>query len=147
MESIKNRNESYKNIASKLPSKRQQIYMIITNHECISAQQIKAKYMFPINEISGRITELKERCLIEEAGSVSSPHSRHSNTLYRTVKSRSEIISRINMKYAAVTNIKDALVRDYHRGLSPYGADLLRKQIARENEKIKVLEQTLKILN
>ena len=147
MESIKNRNESYENIASKLPSKRQQIYMIISNHECISAQQIKAKYMFPMNEISGRITELKERCLIEEAGSISNRYSKHSNTLYRVVKSRSDIIDRINIKYAAITNIKDALVRDYRRGLSPYGTEILTKQIARENEKIKVLEQTLKILN
>jgi len=133
-------------VIEKLPQKRQLIYQIIAEHKGITAQQISEKYLIPINEVVGRISELKERCLVEEYGSVDNNYSGHKNTVYRAIKNRSEIIDRVNIKYAAITTIKDALTRDLIRDLSPYSKELLSKQLYREDKRIKVLEQTLELI-
>jgi len=142
--SIKNRNESYVNLLEKLPKKRQLIYQLISETPGITAQQISIKHFLPINEITGRITELKEMCLIEEWGESENQHSGQANTGYRAIKNRSEIINRINLKYAEIMGIKDALVSDYHNGLSVYTRNMIVKEIKKQDKRIAVLENTLK---
>ena len=64
MTSIQTRNQAYRNIASRIPAKRKRIYEIIVSHmHGITAQEISLRYNIPINQITGRITELKD-CLL-----------------------------------------------------------------------------------
>ena len=67
MKSIQTRNQTYRNIAARIPAKRKRIYEIITSYTAgITAQQISDRYNIPINQITGRITELKDMCFIKE---------------------------------------------------------------------------------
>lgn len=146
MESIKNRNRAYFNIIEKLPQKKQLIYQIICEEKKVSAWQISIKYMLPINEVVGRITELKERCLIEENGSFENVNSRQKNTAYSAIKEVDEIRRRINLKYAGLKNNYDMMTNDYLLGMSVFSKEILEKERKKIKNKIENLEQTLKLL-
>jgi len=77
-----NRNQAYFSIADKLPQKRRRIFIFISKPEPCTALEISQNYNIPINEVVGRITELKNYFLIAESGSKTNLHTRKQNTMY-----------------------------------------------------------------
>ena len=89
--SIQNRNTSYRNIINKIPNKRKQIYEIILKYNGITAQEISNLYRLPINQITGRITELKDMCFIKEGKLHVNHESGNYCTSYVAVKKTEEL--------------------------------------------------------
>ena len=135
-----NRNEAFHTVVDKLPEKRKQVYLAIKEKGRATALEISLHFMKPINEVTGRITELKELCLIKESGSSKNNYTRCNNTLY-SVCSDEERIDLINSKYQDLIDRRDALVNDYNLNLSDYTKEYLVKQISSIDSKINKLKE------
>tara|TARA_R110002096_G_scaffold423748_1_gene631197 strand:+ start:2364 stop:2732 length:369 start_codon:yes stop_codon:yes gene_type:complete len=116
---IQNRNQSFFNSVEKMSLRRKTVYKIIEQYGLITSQQIKEKMKLGINQISGRVTELKQMCLVVEGGSFVNEKSNVHNTLWRLVKSE-ERINLINARYAALVDEQKQLENDYHLGVSEH---------------------------
>ncbi|MBS9774737.1 MAG: hypothetical protein KGV59_06235 [Tenacibaculum sp.] len=103
---VQNRNTSFKEVADKLPKKRKLIYNLIKENEPCTRIDLSVKYNIPINEVSGRFTELKEECLIVEVGSKTNNISKKENTTYRVVKSKDERIDLVKKKMSGINRRK-----------------------------------------
>lgn len=83
------RNEAYSKIKSDLAEKQKIVYDLISNYpDGISNKQIAFELGFPINSITGRVTELKNMGLIEFAGYKEIPNydgKLFKNSLWRIV--------------------------------------------------------------
>tara|TARA_Y200000002_G_C22497825_1_gene585814 strand:+ start:61 stop:510 length:450 start_codon:yes stop_codon:yes gene_type:complete len=134
--SIINRNTSYKEIRQKLPNKRKRIFEIIEKHNGITAQEISSRYNYPINQVSGRITELKDLCFIKESGNQLNPFSKTYNTMYSVITNEDEFIELNKKKYIELRSKKDSLVRDYQQALSTYTREYVKNEINKINNKI-----------
>lgn len=139
---IQNRNLAFVNIIDKLPQKRQLIYKLIKKHEPCTLEEICNIYGFN-RTVSGRLTELKNACLILEHGSKVSESSNNKCTVYKTVSNPNERINLINLSYADLVEKKDSLINDYNLGMSQFSRDLLDKELVKINSKIKNLEKIL----
>lgn len=139
--SVSNRNEAYHSIIEKIPEKRKLIFELIKENNISTAQELSEKYLIPINEITGRITELKEMCLIKEFGSKENKWTKHNNTSYQVVGSDSERIDLINLKFVEYREIRDNLVNDSNLNLSHISKKLLRKELNSIQKKINNLEK------
>mgnify|MGYP003628628049 FL=1 len=143
--SIQNRNTSYKNIINKISDKRKQIFEIIVKHNGITAQEISRLYKLPINQITGRITELKDMCFIKE----STVHLNHESgnycTSYVAVKKMEEFLHLTNVKYSHLINMKKSLEFDYHYGLSEHTMKYIKKEIKKIESKITKLDSIQKM--
>ena len=83
--SIINRNNSHKAIIEKLPEKRRVVYAAIAMMGKCTAQMVARHLNVPINEVTGRITELRDKHnAIREAGSIKNQRTGKLNTLYTT---------------------------------------------------------------
>lgn len=60
--------EAYREILDKLPEKRATIYRFIVNNPGLTRQQIATCIIWPINAITGRVTELLQHGVVEEYG-------------------------------------------------------------------------------
>ena len=69
------RNATYQMIKPDLPDKRQRVYEIILQHpEGVTRKQIAKALGWPINCVTGRVTELRDKeGLIRESGTTSAP--------------------------------------------------------------------------
>lgn len=76
------RNATYSMIKPKLPEKRMRVYEVILGHpEGITRKQIAKTLGWPINCVTGRVTELRdEHHLIQEVEPVYSPS--HDGNMY-----------------------------------------------------------------
>lgn len=140
--SIENRNNSFALVSEKLSKKRKMILSFIKENEPCTSQEIVDKYWLTINEVSGRITELKEMCLITEQGSKKNTHSKCLNTVYVSVKNEDERIDLINLKYQELIDNRDAIIRDYQKGISEFSRAVLDKEIKKIKGKISRLEKS-----
>ena len=143
--SIQNRNTSYRNIINKIPNKRKRIYEIILKHNGITAQEISNLYRLPINQITGRITELKDMCFIKESVLHINHQSGNYCTSYVAVKKTEEFMFLTNAKYSALVNMKKSLEFDYHYGLSEYTMKYIKKELKKIESKITRLDTLQKI--
>lgn len=134
--SILNRNKSYHQIKDDLPSKRRKIFDIIEKHNGITAQEISLRYNYPINQVSGRITELKDLCFIKECGTELNPFTRTYNTRYDIIKDLDEFNQLNREKYVELRDKKDSLIRDYQQSLSPYTMEYVKNEIRKIDKKI-----------
>ncbi|WP_109438379.1 hypothetical protein [Aquimarina sp. AU119] len=144
--SIQNRNQSYLSIIGKLSEKRKLIFQLIRSNEPCTSVDIRNKHHIPINEITGRVTELKFLCLIEEADIKKNQHSQHNNTAYSTVKSLSRRIDLINQKYAELRDYRDQIINDYNLGLNDATKEILNKELKKTYYKINALTKVLKTI-
>ena len=132
-------------IAEHLPEKRQRVFQLILQHPNITAQELAQKTMLPINEITGRITELKNAFLIVETGSKTNRHSNKKNTAYRVVNSVEERIDLINSAFVRLSEQREALEGDCHLAISGLCLSLIQKEIlkikGRQRSLEKILEQ------
>ena len=144
IDTIKNRNNTYKLIADKLPKKREQIYdLILKEHPC-SPQEIKEKYSYVKNmtrNVAMRFTELREAGYIVEHG-IYINDTGHACSSYRPT-TKDERIDIINKKYQCLVDKKSALERDWVFGglqLSGITKDMIQKEINKIDFQIKNLK-------
>ena len=137
---IQNRNQSFFNSVEKMSLRRKTVYKIIEQYGLITSQQIKEKMKLGINQISGRVTELKQMCLVVEGGSFVNEKSNVHNTLWRLVKSE-ERINLINARYAALVDEQKQLENDYHLGVSEHGLKVIKTRISKINKQIEQLSK------
>ena len=133
--SIQNRNESFFNSIEKLSLRRKTVYKLIQRYKLITSQQIKEKMKLGFNQVSGRITELKEMCLIIEGGSVLNKESNTKNTLWR-LTNKEERINLVNKRYVALVDEQKALENDYHLFLSEHSLKVIKKRISKIKKQI-----------
>jgi len=86
MKSIQNRNNTFNSLIDNLPSKRKEVYKVIKRLVKCSLDDIINEIGVNKNEISGRITELKETCYIKECEeSKISTRSNNKVTVYECI--------------------------------------------------------------
>lgn len=141
--STHNRNQAFVAIAAHLPEKRQRVFKMILEHPSITAQELAQKTMLPINEITGRITELKNAFLVVETGSKTNRHSNKKNTAYRVVHSVEERIDLINSAFVRLTEQRETLEDDCYLRISRLSLSLIQKEILKIKSKQRSLEKIL----
>jgi|SRR5690606_13360555 len=142
-ESIHNRNQAFGAISAHLPEKRRRVFELILQHPNITAQELAEKTMLPINEITGRITELKNAFLVVETGSKTNRHSNKKNTAYRAVNSVEERIDLITDALTRLHVQRWALESDSGLDISRYSFSLIQKEILKIKSKQRALEKIL----
>lgn len=145
--SIRNRNDAYVSIIESLPEKEQLIFQLIRENSPCSSWDVSEKYLIPINEVTGRITGLKNSCLIVEEGSKENRWTKRNNTLYRAVKSVEERINLINAKFLLLRDKKDKLINDYNLGLSCLTKEIIKKELDKINKQINSLDKISNAIN
>tara|TARA_R100001369_G_scaffold80222_1_gene110483 strand:- start:1872 stop:2318 length:447 start_codon:yes stop_codon:yes gene_type:complete len=146
MKSIENRNKTYKNIVNRIPAKRKRIYEIIVLHtQGITAHQISERYNIPINQITGRITELKEMCFIKEDQLQFNHITGNHCTSYKAITDNNEFLVLTNNKYIELMDKQTALISDHLHSFSKYTDDFIRKELAKIEKKIKQIDETQKL--
>lgn len=144
IETIKNRNNTYKLIVDSLPGKRKEIYNLILQEYPCSPQEIKEKYSHLKSisrNVAMRFTELRESGYIVEHG-IYINDTGHACSSYRPT-SKDERIDIINKKYQALVDKKSALERDWVFGslqLSGITKDMIQKEINKIDLQIKNLK-------
>jgi len=108
---IQNRNESFFIDTEKFSARRKTVYNLIKNYGHLTTQEVRSKMVLGANQVSGRITELKELFYIKEDGSKFNEVSRKGNTLW-TLTGYDERIDLINSKYAELINEYKTLEND-----------------------------------
>ncbi len=135
-ESITNRNSSFSEIKENLQNKRKRIFNIIDKHNGITAQELSKHYQIPINQVTGRVTELKDLCFIKEAGSLINYFTKKKNTRYVSIKTEDEFKELSREKYVELRGKKDSLVNDYNQALSTYTREYVQNEIRKIEHKI-----------
>ena len=138
--SIQNRNESFVKNIEKLSLRRKAVYKIIAQYGFLTSHQIKDKMRLGINQVSGRITELKDMFLIIEAGTVINIKSNTHNTLWK-VTNEQERIDLVNKRYTALIDEQKQLESDYHLGVSNYGLEAIKSRIKKIKKQIEALSK------
>lgn len=114
MTSINNRNESYKGVVDRLPQKRKEVYELIKSNPNITIQEAAEKLGKPINEVSGRFTELKEVFLIIELDNKTNGRSGFKNTSYCAVD-KDFSLRMAELELDLLDNLIDSLASDWCR--------------------------------
>ena len=135
-----NRNKAYFEITEKLNKKCQLILELIKENKGITRQELSDKYCIPINEVSGRITELEKMCLIHATRSSKNSITNKLNTVYEAIHGERLIIEMRNQKAQELIDIRNGMVNDYILGMSPHTKALI------ENEKRKI-EKELRLVS
>lgn len=143
MNSIKNRNQSFREIREQLPAKRRMVLNAIKHSPGITAWNLAERMGVPINEVTGRIRELKDAFLIEEAGEALNLYTYRNNTTYRAVANGARRIELINAEYVRLRDLRDQLVSDYQKGLSNAGFLLVKRAKTKIERKIKKLDELM----
>ena len=143
MESIINRNAAYLAIIDELAERRKYIFNIIKKNPDVSSKDIEGLTMLPSNEVTSRITELKNLFFIKESGSKENKYTKKSNTTYQIVESMDERIDLINAAFANLRDEKSNLERDYHLNISKYSKVIVEKKIINIKRQIKSLGKIL----
>lgn len=145
MQSILNRNQSFRELlATNLGVRQRYILELIIDKPIITAFELSEKTFLPINEITGRITELKEFFMIKECGTKINPHTDKGNTQYRAIMDPDERIDKINARFVELRSKKESLELDYILNLGDLTRSMINKEIKRINSKIKKLENLIR---
>tara|TARA_Y100000401_G_C8326015_1_gene228351 strand:+ start:8093 stop:8557 length:465 start_codon:yes stop_codon:yes gene_type:complete len=147
--SIENRNKSYKEELPKLSKKRSEIFEIIRLTPGITAFDISQMYNLNINQVTGRITELKDLCLITEFGFKSNLMTNKTNTRYRVINDTEEFLKLQKIRFVMLRNKKDMLLGDLHHiaNISPLTRGWLRKEVDKLTRKIKQLGDVEQVIS
>jgi hypothetical protein len=68
--------ETFESIIKTLPASRAKVFEGINEHQPCTRQMLSRLMDWPINRITGRVTELLELNLIQEQGSVQGPNDK-----------------------------------------------------------------------
>ena len=141
--STHNRNQAFVAISAHLPEKRRRVFQLILTHPNSTAQELAQKTMLPINEITGRITELKNAFLVVETGSKTNRQSNKKNTAYRVVESMEERVDLINYALKKLCEQRLALEEDFGLDISRYSFSLIQKEILKIKSRQRSIEKIL----
>ncbi len=136
MRAEQHRNEAFISIINDLPEKRLYIFNIIGRNPDITIQKISELTMKPINEISPRVTELKNSFLISETGYTENVYTRKKNTTHKVVENIEERKDLINAAYQMLVDKKSQLETDALRCNSKHTKELIRKEIQKIKSRI-----------
>ena len=137
---IQNRNESFFIDTEKFSARRKTVYNLIKDYGKLTSQEVKAKMVLGVNQVSGRITELKDSFYIKEAGSKFNETSRKPNTLW-AVTGYDERIDLINFEFIKLRNERDVLINDLNLlNLSKMTKERLLKRVKQIDKLIFNLE-------
>jgi|TARA_R100001463_G_scaffold124211_2_gene181098 hypothetical protein len=126
-----NRNESFKKAQPKLSEKRQLLLNVLKLYpKGLTSEEIVDKTKMPINQVSGRLSELKSMFYISGDGSKRCIHTGNYRTIWRVTNSDWRIFQ-TNKAFVELRTQKDQLVRDKNRGVSTYTFEVLKKEIRR----------------
>ena len=138
--SLNNRNESFYSQIEKFGIRRRTVYNLIQEYGELTAQEIKSKMVLGVNQVSGRITELKELFYIVPVGSKNGV-SRVKNTIWRVTAPverdsliHEELINLSIEKHNLEFDINNYFISN---GLKEMGV----KRLTKINELIKKLEK------
>lgn len=137
--SIKNRNTAFSEIIGELSEKRKYIFQFIQANPNHTTQSIAEQLLLPINEVTGRITELKDACLIIESGSNTNSYTRKQNTTYIVVDDMDQRTDLINKRFVYYRDIIDKLENDSNLGISTLSKSIIKREILKYNRKINQL--------
>ena len=142
--SIENRNQTYFSILEKLSDGKREVYNIIKELVNASLDDISGLLGKHKNEFSGRVTELKNECLIVEIKKkATSKRSSNTVTLYR-VTTEVERISLLNFKRLEFIHYKTELSNDLvNLDLCELTKELVVKEIKKVSKSIKKLSELI----
>ncbi|CAA7195427.1 hypothetical protein [Chryseobacterium potabilaquae] len=143
MESIINRNAAYLAIISELAEKRQYIFNVIELYPNVTSKDIEKLTFLRPNQITSRVSELKNLFFIKESGSRENHYSKRGNTTYRIVESMEERIDLINAAFVSLRDEKSSLEMDYHLNISNYTRESIDKKIKKIKRQLKSLGKIL----
>ncbi len=130
---IQNRNEAFIKEKPKFPRKRKLILDVLNNFpNGATSQQIVQATQLPINQISGRLTELSNGFYISAVGSSRNRHTGKNQTIWK-VNHKDYRIMKQNEAFVKLRDKRDSLIRDRHRGVSTLGMEILQKEIDKIN--------------
>lgn len=135
MKSTENRNESFKGVVDRLPQKRKEVYELIQSNPNITIQEAGEILVKPINEVSGRFTELKEVFLIIESENKINGRSGFKNVSYRILKA--EIAhDLVVLELSKLMDKIDKLRFDSSRCAHDFSIDLLNSEAKKLESKL-----------
>ena len=122
------RNEAYANITNLLPNKNSEILKLFKKHQPCTMQHICAKENFSVNQVSGRVTELKQACLLKEIGKIPNYKTKQKNTIYTltTVEERKELAAKEILR---LEKDKEVLLSQVQIGIKGVVAEVVSKSL------------------
>lgn len=137
-ESIKNRNEAYKDIQPKLGLRQQTVFNLIYTYGGLTISEIADKMVLGTNNVSGRIRELEMMCLIKELGSRTNSVTNKKNTIWVTIPEGERKAIR-EAKIASLSEKAAHLSIDLGEVGSDHSRKVLKAEIKRTDEKLALL--------
>lgn len=122
----------------RLPHKQWMVYSIIQSFGPISARKIADKLHWEINQVVGRISEIKDMALIREAGSRENAITQRDNTLYEIVPPW-EIEQVLKNRKQELTREFDELYEDSLKELSHGTMQMINNKIKSKLKRIKII--------
>lgn len=139
MESEQNRNEAFRSIIDRLPEKRALIYNLFSSYQSgVTTQRLSDDFNIRINEITGRINELKELCLIKEVGSNVNIRTNNKNTMYLVEKDANNCMKCVAKKLELYKKRLISLKND-HLKCSSFARSVIFREINKYEKKIDFL--------
>jgi hypothetical protein len=127
--SILNRNTTYIKEKPRLSRKRQLILDVLKQSSTgLTSLDIVRLTKMPINQVSGRLSELKQMFYISGNGSMRSHYTGNYLTIWRVCNNDWRIY-KTNKAFVELRKQKDHLISDKYRGVSTYTLTLLKKEI------------------
>lgn len=132
---IQNRDAVYYHIIDALPEKRALVFQVIKEIEPCSNKDIANYLSIPINEVTPRVSELKNEYLIYEAGKVSQKNSPHKLTTV-SVLSREKRNQILDKEYQRLVDEISSLERDALKCDSALSLSIFKKEIQKRKTQI-----------
>ncbi len=139
--SIKNRNESFHKLTDKLGERNKTAYNLIKKYRGLTSHQIKEKMILGLNQVSGRITELKDLFLIKESGSRKNEKSDCKNTFW-VITSIEERRDLVDAEFIKLRTNRDEIIDTINtQSLKTYIENILILELKRVKKSIRNLER------
>ena len=149
MKSIENRNKAFASIVEQLPLKRKQVYNVIKELGRCSLDDIAEHLWVTKNEISGRVTELKETGYIVESDDVKkSTRSNNAVTIYMPVLNNDDRLFLLILNRVYLNNKLESLSIDLtNKALSQITLDLIKIEKKKLSVKFNRVQKEIKKIN
>jgi len=141
--------DAYQDIKDKLPERRRKVFEVIARSKGVASFEIAMILNWPINCVSGRVTELADAGIIEDkSGRVSNPRSSKANILWEVAENARQGNFGFVDEYTGTVSDASRRLRQRLKNVAPmnavsihaWEAELLLKTIDRMRRKIKRLE-------
>lgn len=137
------RDESYqKLINSSLGLRQKTVYLLIKSYNGLTSEEVALRMRLRLNEVSGRITELKNMRLIAPSGSIKNMRSNNQNCKWVALLPvhREKLIREDLMDYRDKQRSlkKDLYIAEF---VSEFTIDLIKKEIIRTDRLIDLISK------